>query len=89
MAAIPIVGFASAFGVSRAIRSGRERSYKKHMGQCLGEFGYSVVDWTRVKKKQPATAMLQVPAPNVPAPQSGGTEALKPAKPGPDSPVSE
>ena len=59
MAAIPVLGVAGAIGVNRLIRGKRERSYKKHMDSCLAEFGFSVVDWTRMKKKQPATATLR------------------------------
>jgi hypothetical protein len=55
---MPVIGIAAAFGVNRMIRSGRERSYRKHMTTCLGELGYEVVDWTRMKKKQPGTATL-------------------------------
>jgi hypothetical protein len=61
-AAMPIIGFAAAFGMNRMIRSGREKSYRKHMSSCLGELGYEVVDWTRMKKKQPGTATLATPA---------------------------
>lgn len=61
-AAIPFVGIVAGFGVNRLIRSGRERSYKRNMGLCLQEFGYEVVDWTRMKKKQPAIATLRSPS---------------------------
>lgn len=57
-AAIPFVGLAAGFGVNRLIRSGREKSYRKHMTACFAELGYDVVDWTRMKKKQPGTATL-------------------------------
>jgi hypothetical protein len=71
-AAMPIIGIAAAFGMNRMIRSGREKSYRKHMSTCLGELGYDVVDWTRMKKKQPGTATLAAPtepAPTEPAPE--------------------
>ncbi len=61
-AAIPFVGLAAGFGVNRMIRSGREKKYRNSMSTCLGELGYDVVDWTRMKKKQPGTATLAPPA---------------------------
>jgi hypothetical protein len=48
--AFPIVGIAAGFGVSRAIRGGREKRLKQAITNCLGEYGYSVSEWTRVKK---------------------------------------
>lgn len=60
-AALPIVGFAAAFGMNRLIRSGRERKYKRTMATCMNELGYTVIDWSKVPKKQPATAKLAPP----------------------------
>ena len=60
--AVPVVGLVAAFGMNRMIRSGRERSYKRHMSTCMQELGYDVIDWTRVAKKQTATATMR-PAP--------------------------
>lgn len=60
-AAVPIIGFAAAFGMNRLIRSGRERKYKRTMATCMNELGYTVIDWTKVPKKQPATATLAPP----------------------------
>lgn len=40
------------------IRSGREKKYKRTMTACMNELGYTVIDWTKVPKKQPATAIL-------------------------------
>lgn len=60
-AAVPIIGFAAAFGMNRLIRSGRERKYKRTMATCMNELGYTVIDWTKVPKKQPATAKLAPP----------------------------
>lgn len=65
-AAIPFIGLAAGFGMNRMIRSGREKKYRKNMGLCLSELGYDVVDWTRMKKKQPGTATLAPPAPAEP-----------------------
>jgi hypothetical protein len=60
--AMPVIGLAAAFGMNRMIRSGREKNYRKNMSLCLGELGYEVIDWTRMKKKQPGTATLATPA---------------------------
>lgn len=69
-AAIPFVGLAAGFGVNRMIRSGRERKYKRVMTSCMQELGYDVVDWTKIPKKQPATAILRpAPAGTVPPAQ--------------------
>jgi hypothetical protein len=73
-AAMPIIGIAAAFGMNRMIRSSREKSYRKHMSLCLGELGYDVVDWARMKKKQPGTATLAAPAPVEPANPEPATE---------------
>lgn len=73
-AAIPFVGLAAGFGVNRMIRSGREKSYRKNMSLCLGELGYEVVDWTRMKKKQPGTASLAPPIPAEPVDPEPATE---------------
>ena len=51
-AALPVVGVLAGFGVSRAIRSGKERKYKRAMGTCLDEYGYTVASWDTVGKKQ-------------------------------------
>lgn len=50
--AFPFVGFAASFGVSRAIRSGREKKVKTATESCLKEYGYSVEGWTRIKKQK-------------------------------------
>lgn len=61
-AAVPVVGLLAGFGVNRMIRSGRERKYKRVMGDCMQELGYEVTDWTRAPKKQPGSATLRQPA---------------------------
>ncbi len=48
--AFPILGLAAGLGVSRAIRGGREKRLKKTISSCLTEYGYTVAEWTRVKK---------------------------------------
>jgi hypothetical protein len=59
-AAFPIVGIAVGFGISRAIRSGREKKIKTAMTTCLGEFGYTVSSWEVIRKtKKKAAAKAQ------------------------------
>lgn len=53
-AAMPVVGFLAGFGVSRAIRGGKERKYKVAMTSCLSEYGYTVSDWEKIGKKDDA-----------------------------------
>lgn len=48
--ALIIVGLPVGFGISRAIRGGREKRLKRTISSCLTEYGYTVADWTRVKK---------------------------------------
>ncbi len=68
-AAMPIIGFAAAFGVNRMIRSGKERKYKRVMADCMQEFGYAVVDWSRTHKKEPGTAIALTRPVSVPMKQ--------------------
>ncbi len=58
------------------IRSGKERKYKRVMTDCMGEFGYEVIDWTKAPKKQQGTAIRRE-APINPA----VTPAAEPAAP--------
>jgi hypothetical protein len=58
---MPPVGALAGFGVSRAIRSGREKKLKTNLTNCLSEYGYSVAQW--VPAKRPA---LIKPAPAKP-----------------------
>lgn len=63
-AAIPGIGLLAAFGASRMIRSGKERKFKRRMEACLGEYGYSVGDWTRIdRRKDAATVALATAQP--------------------------
>jgi hypothetical protein len=48
--AAPFVGAAIGFGVSRIIRSGREKKLKKTLSDCLTEYGYKDVSWTPTKR---------------------------------------
>jgi hypothetical protein len=71
--AVPFIGVFAGFGVSRAIRSGREGKVKRAMDSCLNEYGYGVSRWSPVKKKEDAAkiaaakASIQPSEPMVPA----------------------
>ena len=52
--AVPFIGPLVGFGVSRAIRSGKEGKLKRNMTACLGEYGYSVAEWEKLPKKADA-----------------------------------
>lgn len=54
--ALLIVGLPVGFGISRAIRGGREKRLKRSLSACLGEYGYTVADWSRVKKPKKITS---------------------------------
>lgn len=57
--AMPGIGLLAGFGVSRMIRGGKERRFKRAMTACLGEYGYTVDDWERIdRKSDAATAAL-------------------------------
>ena len=61
-AAMPVVGVFLGFGVSRMIRSGKERKYKRAMDTCLDEYGYGVSRWSTVKKKDDAAKIAAAKA---------------------------
>jgi uncharacterized protein YcfJ len=65
--ALPIFGIGIGFGISRAIRSSREKKLKALLTKCLNEYGYSVSGWVVVPKvkKQKATP-AQTAAPSQP-----------------------
>lgn len=50
--AVGVVGF----GVTRMIRGGKERKFKRNMSACLGEYGYEVAEWDKLKKKDDSAA---------------------------------
>ena len=56
-AAIPGIGLLAGFGVSRMIRSGNERKFKRRMETCLGEYGYGIGDWSRIGRREDAAAL--------------------------------
>jgi hypothetical protein len=51
-AAMPVVGVLAGFGVSRAIRGGKERKFKRLMSSCLAEYGHQVESWDKLKKNE-------------------------------------
>lgn len=71
--AVPFIGVFAGFGMSRAIRSGREGKVKRAMAACLDEYGYGVSRWSAVKKKEDAAkiaaakASIAAPAPSIAA----------------------
>jgi len=76
-AAMPVVGVLLGFGVSRAIRGGRERKFKRNMSACLTEYGYEVADWEKLEKRDDsatfAARYVTVSGPS-PAEQMANTE---------------
>lgn len=56
MAAATVVTGLAGFVITRAIRGGRERKFKRNMTACLSEYGYEVADWERLKKREDAAA---------------------------------
>jgi hypothetical protein len=65
--AVPFVGVAVGFGVSRIIRSGREKKLKRNLTNCLAEYNHTVEKWTPAKRpKLPRKG--QQPEPDMPAP---------------------
>lgn len=49
--AIPVVGIAAAWGVSKRKKLKREAELKQATATCLHEHGYRVADWKVTKKK--------------------------------------
>jgi len=69
VAAMPVVGVLAGFGVSRMIRTGKERKFKRAMTACLSEYGYAVEGWTKLHKRDDAAniAARTVPVTTPPA----------------------
>ena len=61
--ALPVIGIGVGFGVSRAIRSGREKRVKAALASCLSEYGHSVDSWTLVKKTKKIKGQKTTPTP--------------------------
>lgn len=59
--ALLVVGPLAGFGVSRLIRTSREKKYKAALGTCLSEFGYSAQGWDKQKKlsKEQVNAVIE------------------------------
>lgn len=57
LAAATVFVGAAGFGMTRLIRGGRERKFKRNMSSCLGEFGYTVESWDKLKRKQDAASI--------------------------------
>ncbi|MFZ9396920.1 MAG: hypothetical protein ACO25F_12780 [Erythrobacter sp.] len=56
LAAATVVAGLAGFGITRAIRGGKERKFKRNMAACLAEYGYQVTDWEKLKKRDDAAA---------------------------------
>lgn len=52
--AMPVVGVLAAFGISRAIRGGKEKKQRQAMSDCLAEYGYTVDGWNKLGKREDA-----------------------------------
>ena len=61
MATTAVFGIAG-FGLTRLIRGGKERKYKRAMDACLTEYGYGVSRWLTVKKKADAAKIAAAKA---------------------------
>jgi hypothetical protein len=61
-AAMSVGGPLIAFGVSRIIRTGREKKYRAGLESCLGEYGYQVAGWEKQKKLTKAEVAAAVAA---------------------------
>ena len=63
------------FGVSRAIRSGREKKHKVKMSQCLTELGYEPSGWAKAKRPKKGSFNIAeeptTPSPETPVSSSG------------------
>jgi hypothetical protein len=84
----PIVGLAIGFGVSRAIRSGREKKLKAALSTCLNEYHYSVATWAPAKR--PKTVKQQGGSTSVPVASTLAAPTpvpIQPAAPEPPIPL--
>lgn len=50
LAVMPLAGIAAGIGVTRAIRSGKEKKVNRAMTDCLAAHGHSVGSWQLAKK---------------------------------------
>jgi hypothetical protein len=51
--AVPIIGLAAAWGLSRINRGNKERRINQAAQDCLATEGYAVTSWERVRDRQP------------------------------------
>lgn len=58
------------FGLTRLIRGGREHRFKERMSTCLGEYGYEVAGWEKLKKRDDPAAFASANATIAPQPPS-------------------
>lgn len=77
MATTAVVGIAG-FGLTRLIRGGKERKYKRAMDACLTEYGYSVDSWAKVNKKDDAAKIAASKASVQPSEPQIATSAVEP-----------
>lgn len=61
VAVMPLAGIAAGVGVTRAIRSGKEKKVKAALADCLAAHGHSVDSWRLVKKAR-KTVPEQLPS---------------------------
>ena len=52
---MPLAGLAAGVGVTRAIRSGKEKKINRAMTECLAAHGHSVSSWEPAKKPRKAS----------------------------------
>ena len=69
-ASLLVVGPLVGFGISRAIRSGREKKLKAAMATCMTEFGYEVDGWNKSKRPKKRDPQI-IPVTLVAAPVAG------------------
>ncbi len=56
LAAATVVTGLARFGITCAIRGGKERKFKRNMSTCLTEYGHEVTDWEKLKKRDDTAA---------------------------------
>ncbi|TNE33660.1 MAG: hypothetical protein EP350_03635 [Alphaproteobacteria bacterium] len=80
--AMPVIGIFAGFGISRAIRGGKERKYKARMDTCLTELGYTTDGWQKIAKRgdpgleASRLAKFEATAPLVEIPQEPAGEII-------------
>lgn len=79
VAIMPLAAIGAGFGVTRAIRSSREKKVKRAMGECLAAHGHGVAAWKVVKNSRSHRAEPGVqasgPLPPSSAPQTPASTA--------------